>query len=54
MDLYERLGFVVESRTRDFYWYNGGWHDGVGLSMLEHEWRARRDKKLLEAEGKSV
>ncbi|KAF1347780.1 acyl-CoA N-acyltransferase [Delphinella strobiligena] len=54
LDLYERLGFVVESRTRDFYWYDGGWHDGVGLSMLEHEWRARSDRKLLEAERKSV
>ena len=39
--LYERLGFVMEGRTREFVWFDGGWGDAVSLGMLEGEWRAR-------------
>lgn len=39
--LYERLGFVRESRKRDHLWYNGRYWDMIELGMLEHEWRAR-------------
>lgn len=39
--LYERLGFVVESRQREMYWHDGRFWDCVGLAMLEGEWRER-------------
>jgi RimJ/RimL family protein N-acetyltransferase len=39
--LYERLGFVVEGRTREAVWKNGGWHDLLEMGMLEGEWRER-------------
>jgi RimJ/RimL family protein N-acetyltransferase len=39
--LYERLGFVVEGRTREVAWKNGGWHDIIEMGMLEGEWRER-------------
>ena len=39
--LYERLGFVEDCRMRDMYWHDGKFHDCVGLSMLEGEWRER-------------
>jgi RimJ/RimL family protein N-acetyltransferase len=37
--LYEKLGFVHEGRERESYWHEGRWWDGVGMSMLEGEWR---------------
>ncbi|EON97731.1 putative gnat family protein [Phaeoacremonium minimum UCRPA7] len=37
--LYERLGFTLEGRKRDYLWFNGEWHDMLGFSMLEDEWR---------------
>lgn len=40
--LYEKIGFVLEGRSRESLWYNGKWHDYVSFSMLEHEWRARQ------------
>ena len=39
--LYERLGFTLEGRKRDYLWFNGGWHDELCFSILEHEWRAK-------------
>ena len=39
--LYERLGFVHDSKQRDKYWHDGRFWDEVGLSMLEDEWRER-------------
>lgn len=39
--LYERLGFMVEGRTREVAWKNGGWHDCIEMGMLEGEWRER-------------
>ncbi|KAF2848386.1 acyl-CoA N-acyltransferase, partial [Plenodomus tracheiphilus IPT5] len=41
--LYERLGFCVEGREREAFWWEGGWWDGVLLGVLEGEWRARRE-----------
>ena len=38
MKLYERLGFVLEGRQRESYWYYGGWHDYLSFSILEGEW----------------
>jgi RimJ/RimL family protein N-acetyltransferase len=40
--LYQKLGFVLEGRSRESLWYDGKWHDYLSFSMLEHEWRARR------------
>jgi RimJ/RimL family protein N-acetyltransferase len=37
--LYERVGFVVEGRTREVAWKNGGWHDIIEMGLLEDEWR---------------
>jgi RimJ/RimL family protein N-acetyltransferase len=39
--LYQKLGFVLEGRTRESLWYDGKWHDYLSFSMLEHEWRTR-------------
>jgi len=40
--LYQKLGFVLEGRSRESLWYNGKWHDYISYSMLEHEWRSRK------------
>jgi RimJ/RimL family protein N-acetyltransferase len=40
--LYQKLGFILEGRSRESLWYNGKWHDYLSFSMLEHEWRASR------------
>ncbi|KAF2432094.1 acyl-CoA N-acyltransferase [Tothia fuscella] len=37
--LYERLGFVVEGRSREAVFARGGWHDLIDMGMLEGEWR---------------
>jgi ribosomal protein S18 acetylase RimI-like enzyme len=36
--LYQRLGFVMEGRTRECVWYDGQWCDVVSLGMLAGEW----------------
>jgi GNAT superfamily N-acetyltransferase len=36
--LYQRLGFVLEGRTRECAWYNGKFHDTVEMGMLRGEW----------------
>ncbi|KAH8654631.1 acyl-CoA N-acyltransferase [Tricladium varicosporioides] len=46
--LYERLGFVVEGRTREAVWKNGGWHDVIEMGMLEREWR---EKYFIDGKG---
>lgn len=43
--LYERLGFVPESRLREALWFDGRWWDEFGLAMLDHEWRALKEKE---------
>jgi RimJ/RimL family protein N-acetyltransferase len=43
--LYERLGFVKEGVKREFMWFNGSWHNGIMMSMLEDEWRILRKRK---------
>ena len=48
--LYERLGFVVEGRTREAVWKNGGWHDVIDMGMLEGDWR---EKYLSDGRGRS-
>ena len=36
--LYQRLGFVLEGRTREVAWYNGKYHDTIEMGMLRDEW----------------
>ena len=36
--LYQRLGFVLEGRTRECAWYNGKYHDTIEMGMLRDEW----------------
>lgn len=36
--LYQRLGFVLEGRTRQCAWYNGKYHDTIEMGMLRDEW----------------
>ncbi|KAJ9631996.1 hypothetical protein H2203_000397 [Taxawa tesnikishii (nom. ined.)] len=52
--LYERMGFVPEGVKREALWFNGGWDDLYEFSMLEGEWRERRDRRLKQkqAEGR--
>ncbi|KAM5343255.1 hypothetical protein ACJ41O_014221 [Fusarium nematophilum] len=42
--LYTRLGFVEEGRSREAYWFDRRWHDVVSYGVLEGEWAARRRK----------
>lgn len=39
---YEKAGFVEEGRHRDAVWHDGRWYDEVLMSILDHEWAARR------------
>ena len=40
---YRRCGFVVEGRSRESIWRDGRWWDELAMSVLESDWRARRD-----------
>ena len=42
--LLARLGFVPEGRIRDHVFTNGAWRDSLLYSILDHEWRASRDR----------
>lgn len=42
--LYQRLGFVVEGRTRESAWYDGKYRDSIEMGMLRDEWRELYDK----------
>lgn len=37
---YARAGFRTEGVLREEYFHDGGWHDMVRMSLLDHEWRA--------------
>jgi RimJ/RimL family protein N-acetyltransferase len=39
--LYEKLGFTVDSRKRDYFWHEGKYWDLVDMAMLEDEWREK-------------
>lgn len=43
--LYERLGFVLEGTLREAIWIDGRYYPEYIMSILEHEWRERRDQK---------
>jgi RimJ/RimL family protein N-acetyltransferase len=39
---YEKAGFVEEGRHRESVLHDGRWYDEVLMSVLDHEWAARR------------
>ena len=39
---YKKAGFVAEGHRRGSLWHDGRWYDEVMMSILEHEWVARR------------
>ncbi len=40
---YKRCGFVVEGRSRESIFRDGHWWDELAMSVLESDWRRRRD-----------
>jgi RimJ/RimL family protein N-acetyltransferase len=38
----EKAGFVEEGRLRESVLHDGRWYDEVLMSILDHEWAARR------------
>jgi RimJ/RimL family protein N-acetyltransferase len=40
--LYEKIGFVLEGRGRECYWFNREWHDDLGFGMLVSDWEKLR------------
>jgi RimJ/RimL family protein N-acetyltransferase len=40
---YQRCGFVIEGRSRESIWRDGRWWDELAMSVLESDWRGRRD-----------
>jgi RimJ/RimL family protein N-acetyltransferase len=43
---YRRVGFSVEGRSREAIWREGRFWDEIQMSILEDEWRARRERVL--------
>jgi hypothetical protein len=39
---YAKAGFVEEGRHRESVLHDGRWYDEVLMSILDHEWAARR------------
>ena len=39
---YQKAGFVEEGRLREAVLHDGRWYDDVLMSVLDHEWAARR------------
>ena len=44
LKFYERIGFSREGVQRDGYYHNHAYHDFIMMSILEEEFRARRNK----------
>ncbi len=49
---YQRVGFVVEGRSREAIWRDGSWWDELHMSVLEPEWRAARWKAKAAVDGR--
>ena len=49
---YKRCGFVVEGRSRESIWRDGRWWDEMAMSVLESDWRARRDAMARRGRGR--
>ena len=41
--LYESIGFVAEGPLRSAAWSDGGWHDVLQFSILDHEYKKLRN-----------
>lgn len=50
---YRRCGFVVEGRAREAIWRDGRFWDEIQMSILEPEWRARREVERRGEAGKA-
>ena len=44
---YEKAGFIEEGRHRESVLHDGRWYDDVLMSILDHEWAARRSSAQL-------
>jgi RimJ/RimL family protein N-acetyltransferase len=40
--VYKKVGFVEEGRHREYVMHGGHWYDEILMSILDHEWAARR------------
>jgi RimJ/RimL family protein N-acetyltransferase len=40
---YQRAGFIIEGRARESIWRDGRWWDELAMSVIESDWRARRE-----------
>jgi len=43
---YRKVGFSVEGRSREAIWRGGRFWDEIQMSILEDEWRERRERAL--------
>ncbi len=43
--LYQELGMQIDGTLRSQYYYNGRWWDSKLLSILEEEWKKRRERE---------
>jgi RimJ/RimL family protein N-acetyltransferase len=46
---YQKCGFVIEGRARESIWRDGRWWDELAMSVLQSDWRIRRDRAATEA-----
>lgn len=37
--MFTTLGFTLDGRHRETYWYDGKWHDSLFYGVLIHEWK---------------
>jgi RimJ/RimL family protein N-acetyltransferase len=49
---YQKAGFVEEGRYRESVLHDGRWYDEVLMSILDHEWAARRSPGRLHRENR--
>ncbi len=48
---YQRAGFLIEGRARESIWRDGRWWDELAMSVIESDWRARREGGVAVASG---
>ena len=39
---YKKIGFKETGRNREIRWYNGKWHDGITMDILENEFNKEK------------
>jgi RimJ/RimL family protein N-acetyltransferase len=50
---YQKSGFTIEGRAREAIWRGGRFWDEIAMSVLDHEWQARRRGDRDDAAGRS-